>query len=169
MDENNNKFLGTPTFSWPPAGTAAGQPTGLKIIDCPGSVPAASFPTFPSYAFAPPPVDARIGTQPMNDTVAVEPFPKSSEPTQVTKSGFTRDTRKCTLAALKVVFGNEHFPVGSTVYVRADQQVQQWAKDVYELDGHPFILIPKTAVLIRAYNPYAYVGTVFTGTVGTGG
>jgi hypothetical protein len=93
-------------------------------------------------------------TQAVNDMVAVEPFPKSEAPTQVTKSGFTRDTRKGTLIPLRVVFGTTDFPENSTVYVKSDNAIHPWAKEVFELEGKTFVIIPKTAILLRTWAPY---------------
>lgn len=101
-----------------------------------------------NYSF----VDPRTGTQGMNDCVAVEPFPKTDAPVQVAKSGFVRDIRRGSLVGLKVIHGNNDFPVGAILYTKSENAIQPWAKDVLELNGVSFIMIPKTAVLLREYS-----------------
>lgn len=101
-----------------------------------------------------------------NDLVAVEPFPKSEAPTQVTKSGFTRDIRRGSLVKLLVIHGTTDYPTGTYVYVKSDNTVQPWAKEVFELDGKAFMMMPTTAILLRSYNPsyFSYTAPPITAT-----
>jgi hypothetical protein len=125
-----------------------------------------------SNMFVYPMPDPKLGMQGVNDLIAVEPFPKTDAPTQVTKSGFTTDKRKGTLVPLKVIYGNENFPVGSIVYTKSDNTIQPWAKEVFELNDVNFILMPTSFALLRFYQPYlpssATVGSAGGSGVGNG-
>jgi hypothetical protein len=55
---------------------------------------------------------------------------------------------KVSLTALRVVFDteNESFLKGDTVWVRSVNFTQGWAKEVYQLGDHQFILIPESVI-----------------------
>jgi hypothetical protein len=54
------------------------------------------------------------------------------------------------LVRLRVIIGNERFPAGSTVLVRANHTSAPWAKEVFEFEGvdEPFIFIPESSVSV---------------------
>lgn len=85
-----------------------------------------------------------------NENVAVEPFPTNQVEKEV-RNGLAVIKQKSSLQPLRVVFPDflgDEYPTGSTVYVRADQCVATWAKDVFELNGKKFILVPKNQVIL---------------------
>lgn len=98
-----------------------------------------------------------------NKKVPVEPFTVKGVEVKVS-SGFGTVSQKTDLTALKVVFPNEasgkpdleHLALypGDTVYVRGEMSAHQWAKEVFELHGKKFILMPEEFVLMveRAVN-----------------
>ena len=86
----------------------------------------------------------------VNENVAVEPFPTNQVEKEV-RNGLAVIKQKSTLQPLKVMFSDfweTEYAVGSTVYVRADQCVATWAKDVFDLNGKKFILVPKNQVIL---------------------
>ncbi|NBT57434.1 hypothetical protein EBT16_01495 [bacterium] len=86
----------------------------------------------------------------VNENLAVEPFPTNQVEKEV-KNGLAFVKQKSSLQPLKVVFSDfskTEYAVGYTVYVRADQCVSTWAKDVFELNGKKFILVPKNQVIL---------------------
>lgn len=90
-----------------------------------------------------------------NGLVAVEPFPSQSvEKAYVGRLALA--SQKLALQALKVVLPyNSKYEVGSTVYVKGDLYVQAWAKEVHEIDGHKFILLPEQYIqLVKTDGPY---------------
>jgi len=96
-----------------------------------------------------------------NRFVATEPFPVQHI-TGTAKGGLAFMDQKIQLTRLEVVVasscqvGDETVPLPSDnfsenpafVYVRADQFAQSWAKQVYELNGKPFILVPCESVVL---------------------
>lgn len=54
------------------------------------------------------------------------------------------------LVRLRVIIGNERFPAGSTVLVRANHTSAPWAKEVFEFEGidEPFVFIPESSVSV---------------------
>lgn len=93
-----------------------------------------------------------------NGKVAVEPF-KEMAIEKEQRGGLVMAKQKGTLTKLRVVFnsGKEfvpesyYFPKGSSVWVRADGYALPWAKEILELDGEKFILIPVDQVLMFQY------------------
>jgi hypothetical protein len=83
--------------------------------------------------------------------VAVEPFPDMSVKTTAQGAGSVKVARietKVALVPLKVVWHSEDgrfFPT-NTVYVKGSHFTQPWAKEVHEIDGEKFILIPDSVV-----------------------
>lgn len=97
-----------------------------------------------------------------NRSIATEPFPTNFIEVK-SKSGFATAKQKGQLVALKVVYGNfvpyqaygashlaDRVPIqpGCTVYVRGEQYTQVWAKEVFELDGKQFILVPESTIVL---------------------
>lgn len=81
--------------------------------------------------------------------VALSPFPTTSIEKE-NKGGFVVVKQKVSLTALRVVFGTTSdvisVPTGSIAYVRGDSVTLPWAKEVFEVAGHQFILAPIDAV-----------------------
>lgn len=82
-----------------------------------------------------------------NNTIACSPFPTNSIELQK-RNGVTLMKEKTELTGLTVIFGNAHFEEGWTVYVKGDGKGHQWSKEVYEIDGKKFILIPCSMILL---------------------
>lgn len=84
----------------------------------------------------------------VNNTIAVEPFPSSQAEKEV-RNGIAMVKQKHTLQQLKVVFGdNEKYSPGRVVWVRADQCIANWAKEVFEVESKKFILLPKDQIVL---------------------
>lgn len=87
-----------------------------------------------------------------NNLVACTPM-KQQAISQVVKGGFALVDKKVQLEELKVVMSfsskDAHYHEGDSVWVRADQSVQPYAKEVFTVDGKEFILVPQTAILLR--------------------
>ena len=83
--------------------------------------------------------------QSQNRLVACTPFEKRSVET-VVNSGFATVKNKATLVPLTVIFGNDVYPHGSVVYVKGDQINAPWVKEVFELRGQAFVLVPHDQV-----------------------
>jgi hypothetical protein len=82
-----------------------------------------------------------------NRRLACELFPSRVVEKKV-KSSFATAEQKSALTGLKVIFGNENYWVGQTVYVEAESFASSWGKRVYTLDGKDFILVPEEAILM---------------------
>lgn len=87
-----------------------------------------------------------------NNLVACTPL-KQQAIGQVVKGGFALVDKKVQLEELKVVVAfhskDANYHAGDSVWVRADQSVQPYAKEVFTVDGKEFILVPQTAILLR--------------------
>lgn len=84
----------------------------------------------------------------LNKKVACEPFPEMAVEKE-TRGGMVVPKQRGALTKLRVVFGDDgDFYCGSFIWVRSESFIQQWAKDVYELDGKRFILVPADAILL---------------------
>lgn len=90
-----------------------------------------------------------------NKLVATTPFPKYV-PTKVVKGGMALLERKIGLAELKVVLPTDDakFMPGTSVFVRSDQDVHPWAKQIFTLDGVEFILVPESAIQVVKCAPW---------------
>jgi len=88
--------------------------------------------------------------QTLNNLVACTPFESTSIKVGV-KSGVPFIEQKKGLTQLKVVFEDdcEDFSPGDTVWVRGDAMAHPYAKEVFEVDGKQFILIPRNMILGR--------------------
>lgn len=90
----------------------------------------------------------------MNRVVACTPFSKQNMET-VVKGGFAMIDKKVQLQELKVVMhaADPKLEPGDTVWVRGDAIVQPWAKEVFTVEGHEFILVPATAIQVAKGGP----------------
>ena len=83
----------------------------------------------------------------VNKKVAVTPFETHSITIEV-KNGLPVIKQKQELTKLTVVFGTDAslnelwLHEGDTVWVRGDAMKHQYAREVFEQDGKPFILLP---------------------------
>lgn len=86
-----------------------------------------------------------------NRRVACKPF----ETLQIEKQGrsFVTIKNKQSLVGLEVIFGNNDYRVGWTVYVRGDVVTLPWAKEKYQLQDKEFILVPDEAIQIVTKPP----------------
>ncbi len=100
----------------------------------------------------------------VNKQLAVEPFTTTATTSRVV-NGIAVIDSKITITGLKVVFGSERFPTGSTVYLRTDViNKHVWSKEIYTLEDKRFILVPEDAVILLAVEPPSdYVYTQKTG------
>lgn len=82
-----------------------------------------------------------------NKHIAVEPFPSQSLEKEI-KGGVLVLKQKGSLQQLRVIFGNEDYAIGQAVYLRSERYTATWAKEVFEVEGVRFIVIPETEVLL---------------------
>jgi hypothetical protein len=84
----------------------------------------------------------------MNKVVACTAFPKQNIE-KVIKGGIAMIDKKVNLQELTVVLASDSgFYPGQKVFVRGDQVVQNWVKEVFTVDGKEFILVPETAIMV---------------------
>lgn len=85
-----------------------------------------------------------------NGLIAVEPFPPEQDlMTLNKKSGIATRTARKELVGTTVLYGDEDFPVGATVYFLGTvARTADWAKKPYDLDDGPFLLAEKRLVLL---------------------
>lgn len=85
-------------------------------------------------------------------SVAVEPFPPVSATPQVSSGFALASADKSTLVPLKVVFRSElefdTLKAGATVYTLSSESSHAFAKEVYDLNGKKFILLPADRVVL---------------------
>ncbi len=81
--------------------------------------------------------------------VACSPFP-AQHMEKVIKGGFAMIDKKVQLQELKVVFNSADpdLEPGDSVWVRGDTVIQNWAKEVFTVDGKEFILVPASMLLL---------------------
>jgi hypothetical protein len=82
----------------------------------------------------------------LNDKIACKPFPSMSVEKDF-KGGMVVPKQKGTIQKLEVVFPSSNL-APSAIWVRAEQFTLQWAKDIFDLDGVKFILVPKDQILL---------------------
>lgn len=88
-----------------------------------------------------------------NKRAACEPF--SSLAMEQQGKNFVHVKEKTTLFPLKVVMntvsedGGVRYHEGDTVWVRGDTKTLQWAKDVFEIAGKKFILVPEESIQVH--------------------
>ena len=88
-------------------------------------------------------------TQSLNKKVACTPFPSNDIKIEV-KGGLPLIRQKNELSQLTVVLDSDcGLTAGEEVWVRGDACKHQYAKEVYEIDGKTFILIPVEMILIK--------------------
>lgn len=88
-----------------------------------------------------------------NRRAACEPFQSLS----LEKEGraFATVKEKTALLPLKVVMntvsedGREKYHVGDTVWVRGDVKTMAWVKEVFEIAGQKFILVPEECIQVH--------------------
>lgn len=82
-----------------------------------------------------------------NKQVAVEPFPAA--PKAEVQGGVLRPMNQAAVTPLRIVFPSEGFQVGHIVYVRSKlPHTTTYAKEIFEVSGKQFILLPETDVLL---------------------
>jgi hypothetical protein len=111
-----------------------------------GTVKTVNLHTPPLYMTPTIPIMPPVRT--MNKVVACTPFPKQNIE-KVIKGGIAMIDKKVNLQELTVVLASDtgFFP-GQRVFVRGDQVVQNWVKEVFTVDGQEFILVPETAIMV---------------------
>lgn len=88
--------------------------------------------------------------QVLNRRVAVSP-PNFAVEKDI-KHGVALAKQKFSLAETTVIFADVEntIPEGTKVYLRGDTMIQGWAKEVYELDGKKFIVVPFEYIVLVA-------------------
>lgn len=99
----------------------------------------------------------------VNKKIAAEPF-KPVTTTSKVVNGIAMLETKLTLIGLKVVFGGDLAPEGSTIYVMADSANAKWAKEKYTVEGKEFVLVPEEYVLLVAKEEPVYAYTALDNT-----
>lgn len=84
----------------------------------------------------------------VNGNIGVSPFPEQKAIKRIGPALAVGG--HMTLVRLRVILGNERFPAGSTVLVRANHASTPWAKEVFEFEGinEPFVFIPESIVSV---------------------
>ena len=90
-----------------------------------------------------------------NNRVACSPFESLS--IETSGVGFKVVKQKNSLLRLLVVYGNDQYQPGDTIYVRGDVITMPWTKEVFQVDKTPFILVP-----------HEYIQVVFPGSPSNG-
>ena len=85
----------------------------------------------------------------VNNRIAVTPFETTSTKIDV-KGGLVTIKQRTELTRLVVVFAqdNEKYPPGYVIWVKGDSCKHQFAKEVFNLNGKDFILIPAETVVL---------------------
>ena len=86
----------------------------------------------------------------VNAKIACTPFPALSVEKE-NRGGLIVPKQRNALTQLEVVFpsGDKIFcPQGTFVWVRAEQFVLGWAKEIFDLEGVKFILVPEDQILM---------------------
>jgi hypothetical protein len=91
----------------------------------------------------------------INGKVACAPFVSMSVEKEI-RGGMACPKQRGTMTKLEVVLDSgkgagNWYSKGSSVWVRAEQFQLQWAKDVFDLDGTKFILVPEEQILLVQY------------------
>jgi hypothetical protein len=94
-------------------------------------------------------VSATKVTKTYNKFIATKPIEKQSAKVAKVVAGMSIIDDKLSLLPLEVVFNSGEFKAGDVIYVDGNSTGnQQWSKNVFELDGKSFILVPDTFVLV---------------------
>ena len=80
-----------------------------------------------------------------NNEIAVEPFVNTALEGK-NLGGFAVIAQRVELYPVKVVFGNERIPDGSTVWVIGDATKHPFAKNIFEIKGKKFIMLPESFI-----------------------
>ena len=94
--------------------------------------------------------------QALNGKVACSEFPSLSVETEI-KGGMLVPKQRGSMTQLTVVFdsgkqyGGPWFPKGTKIWVRADCFKLAWARDVLDLNGQKFVLVPEDQILFRQW------------------
>lgn len=101
----------------------------------------------------------------VNGSIGVSPFPEQKAIKRIGPALAVGG--HMTLVRLRVILGNERFPTGSTVLVRANHASSPWAKEVFEFEGinESFIFIPESIVSVVEKAP-SVVSIVASSSVG---
>ena len=90
----------------------------------------------------------------INNQVACRPFPPTERKPQ--KAGLALTVKSMEVVGLEVAVGgvtpNDYIPAGATVYVRASEAAQPWAKQTLTFQGDTedrgeFIMVPLSVIL----------------------
>ena len=107
--------------------------------------------TLSTSSFMSDPVQSkRIGTRytmDCNRKIACEPFPINVVEKE-NRHGMVLARQKGTVTPLKVLFRYQNVYALSTVYVKSEHAMSLWAKEVYDVEGIKYILVPEEAVLL---------------------
>lgn len=88
-----------------------------------------------------------------NKKVAIEPFPATEKKAEV-RGGVLAPMNQSSLTPLRVVFGSEEFRKDEIVWVRSHlPSTTTYGREVFEVGGQRFILVPETDVLVVDRNP----------------
>lgn len=88
-----------------------------------------------------------------NKRVAVEPFPTTERKAEV-RGGVLQPMNQSALTGLKVVFPTTALGEGFLVYVRTRLATSStYAKEVFEVEGRKFILIPEEEIVLVDRTP----------------
>jgi hypothetical protein len=66
----------------------------------------------------------------------------------VVKGGFALIEAKVSLVELSVVFYAEGYNQGDKVFLRGDRVVEKFSKEVFNIDGQDFILVPESFIQV---------------------
>lgn len=80
-----------------------------------------------------------------NRRVACSPFQAKSVEVKI-KNAFATVSQKTELTQMEVVFGNERYRPGTFVYVKGDVLTLPWTREVFELAGKKFVMVPEDLI-----------------------
>jgi hypothetical protein len=84
-----------------------------------------------------------------NKFIATKPIEKQAAKVAKVVAGMSIIDDKLSLLPLEVAFESGEFKVGDVIYVDGNNASNhQWSKNVFELEGKSFILVPDTFVLV---------------------
>lgn len=92
----------------------------------------------------------------VNSNIAVTPFPEQKAIKRIGPALAVGG--HLALVRLRVIIGNERYPAGSTVLVKANHAASPWARELFEADGieGSFVFIPEAIVsVVEKDAPYS--------------